>query len=250
MGRNWGSRWLALSLLGLASVASADQICADRPGKASATCTAPDGHLQLEVGLVDWLQHGSSLTIFSTAIKYGVTKRSHVEIDIAPLTRADDEWGFGDVVARYKHQLTNEGSAIAVTAYPFVKIPTAKSPIGNGKVEAGLIMPVGYSIPGSGIDLVLGPEIDWAANSKGSGHHLGMSQVIGVGDEVARRLSLSAELWGHWDWDPDGRNQQFSIDGSAAYLVRDDIQLDAGANVGLNRATPDLELYAGTSIRF
>ena len=139
MGRNWGSRWLALSLLGSASVANADQICADRPGKASATCTEPDGHLQLEVGLVDWLQHGSSLTIFSTAIKYGVTKRSHVEIDIAPLTRADDEWGFGDVVARYKHQLTNEGSAIAVTAYPFVKIPTAKSPIGNGKVDGDSI---------------------------------------------------------------------------------------------------------------
>jgi hypothetical protein len=35
-----------------------------------------------------------------------------------------------------------------------------------------------------------------------------------------------------------------------AYLVSKDLQLDAGANFGLNRETPDVELYAGFSVRF
>jgi hypothetical protein len=33
-------------------------------------------------------------------------------------------------------------------------------------------------------------------------------------------------------------------------LVDDDLQLDAGVDVGLNRETPDIELYAGISKRF
>jgi len=32
--------------------------------------------------------------------------------------------------------------------------------------------------------------------------------------------------------------------------VTDDLQLDAGANFGLNRRSPDIELYAGVSKRF
>ena len=39
-------------------------------------------------------------------------------------------------------------------------------------------------------------------------------------------------------------------DASVAFLPRNDLQLDAGANFGLNRETPDVELYAGVSKRF
>ena len=44
--------------------------------------------------------------------------------------------------------------------------------------------------------------------------------------------------------------RQASADGSVAYLLSKDVQLDAGANLGLNRNTPDVELYAGVSKRF
>jgi hypothetical protein len=32
--------------------------------------------------------------------------------------------------------------------------------------------------------------------------------------------------------------------------VNKDLQFDAGANFGLNRQTPDVELYTGVSVRF
>jgi hypothetical protein len=35
-----------------------------------------------------------------------------------------------------------------------------------------------------------------------------------------------------------------------AYLLNKEVQVDAGANFGLNRQTPDVELYAGVSKRF
>jgi hypothetical protein len=61
---------------------------------------------------------------------------------------------------------------------------------------------------------------------------------------------LGAELWGAWDWDPDGTGKQASVDGSIAYLVSDSVQIDGGANFGLNRQTPDVEIYTGVSARF
>ena len=64
------------------------------------------------------------------------------------------------------------------------------------------------------------------------------------------RLSLTGELWGQWDWDPAGTGKQVSADGAVAYLAGQNLQLDAGANFGLNRQTTDVELYAGVSTRF
>ena len=73
---------------------------------------------------------------------------------------------------------------------------------------------------------------------------------MGIGFATSPRLSLSAEVWGKWDWDQAGTGKQYSADAAVAYLASNSIQLDAGANVGLNRQTPDVELYAGVSKRF
>ena len=146
--------------------------------------------------------------------------------------------------------VTSADAPVQVDALPFVKIPTAKHSIGNGKWEAGFLLPIGYSIPKSQLALALTPEVDWVADSAGNGHHAAMAQVASLGWAVTDKLSLSAEVWGAWDWDPAGTTRQASVDGSAAYLVSNDVQLDAGTNVGLNRNTPDVELYGGVSFRF
>jgi hypothetical protein len=77
-----------------------------------------------------------------------------------------------------------------------------------------------------------------------------MVQVASLGWQATDTLSLSGELWSQWDWDPAGTGKQASADGSIAYLVTGNLQIDGGANFGLNRQTPDVELYAGVSTRF
>jgi hypothetical protein len=77
-----------------------------------------------------------------------------------------------------------------------------------------------------------------------------MVQVASLGWQVTDKLNLSGDLWGQWDLDPAGTMRQYSADGSVAYLVNNDLQIDAGANFGLSRNTPDVELYAGISKRF
>ena len=255
----------AAALLASAAAHADDApICADRPGKATATCTAPAGRWQVETGLADWsLQKGggerdTSLAIGETTLKYGLTDRSDIEVDVTPWQRVtsraaglrESASGFGDLSILYKQRLTGDDAPVQVSALPFVKVPTAKHSLGNGKWEGGLLIPVSFAIGKSPFSVGLTPEIDWAADADGRGHHAAMAQVVSLGWQVSDKLNLSGELWGQWDWDPAGTIRQASADGAVAYLARKDLQLDAGANFGLNRATPDVEIYAGVAKLF
>jgi len=263
-GRN---RLIAALLLGIGTpTAAADQqpICPDRPAKANSACTAPAGHFQVETGLADWTldrvsgERDTVLVLGTTAIKYGLTDRANLEFDINPYVRATSQSagvresasGFGDLLVRYKQMLTGRGGPFQIAIFPFVKLPTAKHSLGNGKVEAGLEVPMAYAIPRSSLSLAIDPELDWLADRDGTGRHLAMTQVADIGWQVTPKLGLTAELWGRWDWDPAGTTRQASADGSVSYLVSNNVQLDAGANFGLNRQTPDVEVYAGVSKRF
>lgn len=257
----------AAFLLALAShAAAADEqpICADRPGKATSACTVQAGHWQLEAGLADWTlqkdggERDTSLLLGETTIKYGITSSSDIEVDVTPWQRSTSRFagthegaiGIGDVNLLYKQRLTAADSALQVILLPVLKVPTANHSLGNGKWEGGLLLPIGYSIAKTPLSIALTPEVDWAADADGRGHHAAMAQVASLGWQASDKLNLSAELWGQWDWDPDGTIRQTSADAAAAYLVSNDVQVDAGANFGLNRNTPDVELYGGVSKRF
>jgi hypothetical protein len=251
----------------LAGPAAADDkspICPDRPGKATSACTVPQDHWQIETGLADWSlqksdgERDTSLVLGETTIKYGLTDSSDVEIDVTPFERStssvgsvhESASGFGDINLIFKQRLTKSDGPIQIIAMPFLKVPTADHLLGNGKLEGGLRFPVGYQIPKTPLSLGLTPEFDWAANSDGTGHHLAMEQVATLGFAATDKLNISAEIWGAWDWDPTGTTREASADGSVAYLLTNDVQLDAGANFGLNKATPNAEFYAGVSVRF
>jgi hypothetical protein len=258
--------FIAALLLCVATAAGAedDPICADRPGKGTGTCTVPAGHWQVETGLADWTlqkdggERDTSLVLGETIVKYGLTDRSDIEVDFAPLQRATSRAGgarqrasgIGDLTLLFKQQLTGPDAALQVAALPYLKAPTAKHSLGNGKWEGGLLLPIGYALPNSTISIGLTPEIDLAADADGRGHHAAMAQVVSLGWQATSRLNVSAELWGQWDWTPSGTTRQASADGAVAYLLTKDVQLDAGANFGLNRVTPDAELYGGVSKRF
>jgi hypothetical protein len=256
-----------LMLLGMAAspavAADPPPICADRPGKATSACTVPAGHWQLETGFGDWTlqkspgERNTSLVIGQTIVKYGVSDSSDVEVELTPWERStsrgrgvrDSASGFGDVDAIYKQRVTPADAPLQAIVMPLVKIPAARRALGNGKLEGGLLVPISYAIAKTPFSIGITPELDWAADADGRGHHAAMVQVASLGWQATARLNLSAEIWGQWDWDPSGTTREASVDAAAAYLLSNDVQLDAGANFGLNRETPDVELYGGLSVR-
>jgi hypothetical protein len=194
----------------------------------------------------------------NTAIKYGTSGNADVELWLTPLETISMRGGglherhssFGDMLVRVKYALTPDDAPVQVALDPFVKLPTADHQLGNGNVEAGLLVPVAVPLGKGPLTLSLDPELDWLADSDGSGHHLATEQVINLGAAVSEKVSVSGEMWTMWEWDPAGTIRQYSADGSLAYLPNANLQLDGGANFGLNKQTPDLELYTGVSVRF
>jgi hypothetical protein len=238
-------------------------LCTDRPTKANAPCTVPTGDIQIESDFINWSRTSDAgvrtdiLLYTNPTLKIGVTGKSDFELNIAPYetveTRAGGVdptiGGVGDLFVRYKQRLTSDSSKAQIALIPFVKIPTARLGIGNRKVEGGLAMPVAITVPG-GSTLTFGPELDLLFDSNGGGRHLNLVNVVNFSHPLSGKITLIGELWGDQNFDPTGTVSQYSADFALAFALGKRLQLDVGGNFGLNRNSPDVQLYAGISARF
>jgi hypothetical protein len=257
----------ALVALTLASPAVAAEggvapICTDRPAKANAVCTVPAGKWQLEGSALGWARTKADgaetevLTLGSSVLKLGLSDRADLQIGFTPYVRVETRAGeikstasgAGDLSVRYKHRLTAADAPVQLAAIPFVKLPTADGGIGNGKVEGGLATSISAALGDA--TLSFGPELDLLADGDRDGRHVQLVNLINVAGPVAPGFTLAGELWTATNFDPAGTATQVSADAAVAYLVNERLQLDAGANLGLTKDTPDAEMYLGMSWRF
>lgn len=238
-------------------------ICTDRPTKSNAACTVPEGMVQVEADLFSWTRLAAGpartdvLVYTNPVVKYGLGPNSDIQLNIAPLvevrTRADGQTvsqrGVGDLTLRFKQRLTGPNSRVQVALLPFVKAPTAERGIGNGEWEGGVIVPV--QVPVGKATLTLVPQVNLLADALSpDDRHLEFQGVVNLAYPVASRTTMAVELWTSQNWDPAGTVRQYSADAAVSYLLNDELQLDIGGNFGLNRATPDVQLYVGVSARF
>jgi hypothetical protein len=122
-------------------------------------------------------------------------------------------------------------------------------PTGAGAWGAGLLAPVSYDLTDR-LNLQLTPEIDAAVDEDGNGRHLAYGGVAGLGVKLGEHLTSTAEMQLFRDRDPAEKTSQALAALSLGWMIGDDLQLDGGANTGLNRHSPDLEIYLGVSRRF
>ena len=245
-----------------APAATPSPICTDRPTKANVVCTVPAGSFQLEADAVNWTHNHdagvSTDTILYTNpyLKLGLGSRTDIEFNIAPYETVrtgvegthDTIGGVGDLYIRLKQQLTNGSGKIQVAVIPFVKAPTAKRGIGNREWEGGVAVPIVFSLP-QGFTLNLGPEGDVIADSDGHGKHGQFVTAINLSKSFGK-ATIYTELWTAQNFDPAGTVHQYSADVAIAYLLSPVWQVDIGSNFGLNRYTPDAQVYLGLSTRF
>jgi len=262
--------WTSVVVLGVrAEAAHAEPpalrpLCADRPGKATPACILDAGHLQFETGLFETSRqsedgtHDDVDTYGAFELRAGLTRRAEAEVDWAPwiVERARDaagrtrSSGVGDLTLGLRAALTDpDGSGPAVSVQPFVSAPTATHGMGAGGWQGGLRLPI--SIPAGAWTFGASPELDVARDAAGGGAHAAWSGVVAASRGVGA-LTLGAELWGAVDDDPGGRTWQASVDLTAAIVPprHAELQLDAGANIGVTHDTPDVDLYVGVSRRF
>ncbi len=235
----------------------------DRPDATESPYTVDAGHLQLEADVIAYLRHvarddGEEVEGWAFAVtnfKVGLTNSIDVQLVVETYRSEETEAagtestvdGFGDLVVRGKFNLWgNDEGATAFALLPFVKFPTAEEGLGNDHVEYGMALPFAADLPkgfGFGAQLV----VEAVRNDADTGYDFALGASATVNHALVGELSGFVEIAAGG---PVDAPWEVTFDTGLTYGIGEDVQLDVGAFVGLNRAAPDLVLFAGISWRF
>ena len=240
--------------------------CPGRPGMGTTPCTMDTGRLSVELGLADWQRddgpdgRSDDLAIAPVTFRLGLSHRTEALVAWTPYGRSrfraadtgavDVADGVGDVVVGAKHGLRNpDGSGLSIAVLPFVSLPVGREPIGAGRWEPGIALPVSYALSPS-LSLQATPQINAAPDADLIGRHPVYTMIGGLGWTFAPGASFTAELMLQRDDDPAGRDTQRFGAAALAWQADDNLQFDLGTVLGLDAGSPDIRLYAGISRLF
>jgi len=242
------------------------ELTTDRPDLTESPYTVDAGWVQVEMDVFAYTRDhdklddadlkATSLSLANINLKVGLTSNIDLQTVIEPYTRArvhdrisgvrGQVSGFGDITSRLKINFWgNDGGATAFGIMPFVKWPTNQHGLGNRFVEGGLIVPLALSLP-AGWDLGLMTEFDIVRNESDTGYVVDWVNTVTCGHDIVGKLGGYVEVASALI---RGRDL-VSFDCGLTYGVNAHLQLDAGANFGLTRATEDLTVFTGVSLRF
>ena len=255
--------WL-LALVAAPAAAQERDYCPERPGLNTPACTIDAGHVSVETSLADWTltrdggTRDDQVLIGDTKLRIGLSDHVEAQVGWTPFghDRQRDASGVtsanrvGDVTLGLKANLQHpDGNGLAIAVLPYVTLPVGRTPIGAGDWGAGLLLPLTYALSDT-VQLEATPEVDAAVNEDGAGRHLAYSGTAGVGLKLLDPLTLTGEVQVERDRDPAGHETHSLAALSVAYQVSKNLQFDLLGAKGLNRDSPDVELYGGIAARF
>jgi len=242
------------------------ELSTDRPDLTESPYTVDAGWWQLEMDMAAYTRdhdksggadiQASALSFANINLKVGLTSNIDLQTVIESYTkvRVHDRIsgaratvsGFGDITSRLKINFWgNDGGPSAFGLMPFVKWPTNQHGLGNKSVEGGLIVPYAHELP-NGWGLGAMTEIDIVRNENDDGYTTDWVNTITVGRDLTEKVGFYVELATAVTHGAD----LASFDCGVTYGYSKHVQFDVGANLGLTRATEDLTVFAGLSVRF
>ena len=269
----WFIRVLACSVACVASAAqaedsNADRLCSERPGLTTTACITAAGRLQTETGLASWtLEQGDgertdTVLIGDTLVRYGVGGKTELRLGWTPYGFARDRDAdgsvkrtsrVGDATVGVKTSVVERkgDTGLAMSMLVDAVLPIGRRPIGAGDWGVTFQLPVTYRTSDK-ISLQATPIVAAAVNDDGRGRHslYGSAVEIEYSLSDAVKADLSAQVTRDDDPDPQVRGTPALGSIALSWQPSSNMQLDLGTNVGLNRAAPDVEFYAGVSHRF
>jgi hypothetical protein len=235
----------------------------DRPDKTESPYTVDAGRFQIETDLVAYTRDSESgitthaFDVMPFNLKVGLTSNTDLQLVYGAWShvrtsggeQTERESGFGHLVVRVKHNLWgNDGGKTALALMPFVKVPTSNMADLNDDVEGGIIVPLAVDL-GGGFGLGLMTEVDILKEESGSGYAPTFVNSATVSFELTERLGLYTEIFVERSTE-SGAETIVTFDTGLTYAVTDNLQLDAGVNIGVRDAADDLNVFAGLSQRF
>jgi hypothetical protein len=246
--------WLLASLV-WASDDSLLKVEPDRPTVSNSTHTAPVRALQVELGLEYARSHNDTSATerrlaVQTTLRTGLSDRFEVRLDGEPLVRLKEEHddiGLGDMAVGVKYRFFEppEGQGgPALGVQPFLKLPTARTPIGSGRLDSGVLVLADQDLRW---EVQLTVNAGLVAVGQPHGYLLQGLVSASVTREFWGRLSPFVEVFFASRDERDGHNT-VGLDTGIVYLLTRRIAIDAAAETTLNRHRPDYALRTGLSL--
>lgn len=244
----------------------------DRPNQTNTPHTIDAGHLQIETGAFDYSYYrdqyqGANARIEALALgqfnfRLGILNDLELNaiINSYDFLRISDyvanqstrQNGFGDTVVGGKLNFWgNDGGddvwATALGIQPQFKIPTARQELGNGHAELFVGLPFLMNLP-MGFHLGLQTTVSWERNLENTGDVTGWQNSASIDRVFFGKFDIYLEYWSLLTTQFHQESQQ-TLDVGFTYPLNDNVVLDTGANIGLNKASSTLEWLAGVSVR-
>lgn len=227
--------------------------------------TVDAGHVQVGVDVIEgaWTQPASStaptLQLFAIDARLGLTRRTDVQVAFAPYREAEvlqyggvmtPGRGIGDVTVRLGLNLWgNDGGLTAAGLVPYVRVPTATGGVGSGAFEGGVILPLTVALPAELTGLARA-QLEFADDAMG---RRGVHPRAEVGGGLARTVLGPVGAQVVWTTTADAERAPFTyrhaVDAAGRVVIGRDLEVRAGASVGMLASEADIHPYLRVSYR-
>lgn len=244
------------------------ELSTDRPDKTESPYTVDAGHFQIEADLATFTRDHNRIAGENTVtrawnagvvnLKAGLTSDIDVQLVLDGYVRErvtdrqagsrETTDGFGDTTLRLKYNVWgNDSGADALAIMPFIKLPTNSNELGNDSVEGGIILPYARDL-GNGYGLGLMTQMDRVRDQEDRGYSTSFINTATIGVDLTEKLGSYYEI--ATERNSDLGRWIVTFDLGLTYAVTDDLQLDAGMNLGLTDAADDFNPFIGFSYRY
>lgn len=232
----------------------------DRPDVTESPHSVAPGFFQVEMSFFDYEMDRNgpdrldNWVVGSMNLKYGITQNSDLQLIVnmhsrqrtSGLGENDLASGFDDITLRWKHTLWgNDPVSTALALIPFVTMPT-HGEIGSEAWGGGLVMPFSIELSSS-LSLGLMAQCDLAPDLESRGTDIEWLGTVCLGLEITERWGAYTEIIAAAGED---MNAQLRSATGLTFAISENLVLDGGLRLGLNREAPDLGLFTGVSFRF
>ncbi|MCM2269818.1 MAG: transporter [Thermoanaerobaculia bacterium] len=244
--------FVATGLAAGGGAAQTAELVTDRPDQTESTATVPRRAVQIESG---WLRvetaEERSDEVGATLVRVGLADAWELRLATGGWIDARSASGLadGEVGAKWSFRRESAGGSAAALLMS-ASVPVGDRAQTSGRVDPELRLAMSHGLTdrlglGWNVAYVGASERDARGDRHTQFHWLG---TAALGLELTPRLGAFVELFGEAGGSRGGPPST-SLDGGLTWRLRDNLQLDLAAGVGLSRAAPDRFVGLGLSLR-
>lgn len=245
-----------LTLFGIASLAHAEEetIVTDRPDFVESSITVGDHRLQVETS-VAWERDGDVNGYTTpTLLRYGLGQTWELRLETDGWQHLDapadaDALGFSDVSLGLKHHLAGSDDGGASLGWLLhVDLPSGGRDVRGHGARPSFRLVAEWELSDS-VSLGMMPGVIWDEDESGHRYAAGIFGAV-LGKAWTEHCRSFVEVALPQIASSDDGGTVALLDVGSAWLLSDNVQLDAVYSYGLNDRSPDHALGAGLSFRF